>query len=105
MFIGAAGGIALSHLPGLPTSAAIPVCMGAMIVAVLRLPLSAIIIATLLCASAGVGVGPLVIVGVVAAYLTTLALEGKLGVPGKDDVLSAPSATPAPGTSPASGSP
>jgi chloride channel protein, CIC family len=81
MFIGAAGGIAASHLPGLPSSVAIPVAMGAMIAAVLRLPLSAIVIASLLCASAGPGAAPLVIVGVVAAYLTTLALEGRLGAP------------------------
>ena len=50
-----------------------------MIAAVLRLPLSAIIIASLLCASAGPGAGPLVIVGVVVAHLGTLALEGRLG--------------------------
>ena len=31
MFIGAAGGIALSHLPGLPSSVAIPVGIGAML--------------------------------------------------------------------------
>ena len=53
--------------------------MGAMLAAVLRLPLSAIVIASLLCASAGAGVAPLVIVGVVTAYLATLALEGRLG--------------------------
>jgi chloride channel protein, CIC family len=83
MFLGTAGGIALSHLPGLPSSVAIPVGMGAMIVAFLRLPLSAIIIASLLCASAGPGAGPLVIVGVVVAYLATLALEGRIGKPGE----------------------
>jgi hypothetical protein len=53
--------------------------MGARIAAVLRLPLSAIVIASILCASAGSGVASLVIVGVVASYLMTLALEGKLG--------------------------
>ena len=79
MFIGAAGGLAASHLPGLPMSAAVPVAMGAMLVSFLRLPLSAIVIASLLCASAGTGVAPLVIVGVVVAYLMTLALEGRLG--------------------------
>lgn len=84
MFLGAAGGIALSHLPGLPSSVAIPVGMGAMIVAFLQLPLSAIIIASLLCASAGPGAGPLVIVGVVVSYLVTLALEGRIGKPGDD---------------------
>ena len=53
--------------------------MGAMLATFLRLPLSAIVIASLLCASAGPGAAPLVIVGVVVAYLTTLALEGRLG--------------------------
>ena len=79
MFIGTVGGIAASHLPGLPSSVAIPVGMGAMIAAVLRLPLSAIVIASVLCASAGAGAAPLVILGVVVAYLATLALEGRLG--------------------------
>jgi H+/Cl- antiporter ClcA len=81
MFIGAAGGLAASHLPGLPTSVAIPVGMGAMIVAVLRLPLSAIVIASLLCASAGAGAAPLVIVGVVVSHLATLVAEGRLSSP------------------------
>jgi H+/Cl- antiporter ClcA len=85
MFLGTAGGIALSHLPGLPSSVAIPVAMGAMIVAFLRLPFSAIIIASLLCASAGPGGAPLVIVGVVVSYLATLALEGRIGKPGEDE--------------------
>jgi len=79
MFIGAAGGIAASHLPGLPISAAVPVGMGVMIVAYLRIPLSAVVIASVLCTSAGAGASPLVIVGVVVAYLATLGLEGRLG--------------------------
>src|SRR5262245_50826042 len=84
MFLGTAGGIALSHLPGLPSSVAIPVGMGAMFVAFLRLPLSAVTVATLLCASAGPGAGPLIIVGVVVSYLATLALEGRIGEAGED---------------------
>jgi len=84
MFLGTAGGIAMSHLPGLPSSVAIPVGMGAMIVAFLRLPLSAIIIAAALCASAGSGAAPLVIVGVVVSYLATLALEDRVGKPDED---------------------
>ena len=97
MFLGAVGGIAASHLPGLPSSVAIPVAMGAMIAAVLRLPLSAIVISALLCASAGPGAAPLVIVGVVAAYLTTLALEGRLGAASEPAPNSA--ADPSPTTS------
>jgi H+/Cl- antiporter ClcA len=84
MFIGAAGGIAVAHLPGLPTSAGIAVGMGVMIVAFLRLPLSAIVIASVLSVSAGAGVDPLIIVGVVASYLATLVLEGRLGASASD---------------------
>ena len=50
-----------------------------MVVSFLKLPLSAIIIATALTIPAGVGLGPLIIVGVVVAYLATLAVEGRLG--------------------------
>ncbi len=87
IFLGAAGGIAASHLPGLPESAAIAVGMGVMVVAFLKLPLSAIVIATALTISAGLTVGPLIIIGVTVAYLATLGLEGRLG------------AAPAPATS------
>jgi hypothetical protein len=41
---------------------------------VLRLPLSSVMIALLLASGAGLEVAPLVIVAVVAAYLTSLAL-------------------------------
>jgi H+/Cl- antiporter ClcA len=80
MFLGAAAGIMASHLPDFPISAAVPVCMAAAIVAILRLPLSAIVVATLICTKAGPAVEPLVIVGVAVAYLATLALA-KLRVP------------------------
>jgi hypothetical protein len=56
--------------------------MGVMVVAFLKLPLSSVVIATTLTTSAGLGVGPLIIVGVVVAYLVTLALEGRLGTGG-----------------------
>jgi H+/Cl- antiporter ClcA len=79
IYLGAAGGIAASHLPGLPQSPAVAVGMGVMVVAFLKLPLSAIVIATVLSMSAGAAVGPLIIVGVVVAYLATLGLEGRLG--------------------------
>ena len=79
IFIGAAGGIAASHLPGMSITPAVAVGMGVMVASFLKLPLSAIVIATMLTASAGLAVGPLIIVGVVVAYLTTLGLEGRLG--------------------------
>jgi len=79
LFLGAAGGIAASHLPALPLSVAIAVGMGAMVAAFLKLPLTAVILATAMTISAGPGLVPLIIVGVVVAYLSTLALEGVLG--------------------------
>jgi len=82
IFLGAAGGIAASHLPGLPLAPAVAVGMGVMVVSFLKLPLSAIVIATVLTASAGAAVGPLIIVGVVVAYLASLGLEGRLGAKG-----------------------
>lgn len=75
LFLGAAGGILASHLPGLNLTAAVAVGMGAALVSVLKLPLSAVVVATLLAGSSGAGVGPLIIVGVVVAHLTTLALS------------------------------
>jgi H+/Cl- antiporter ClcA len=75
MFLGVAAGILASHLPDFPMSAAVAVGMGVAVVSILRLPLSAIVIATLLTAKAGPGVEPLVIVGVATAYLSTLALS------------------------------
>jgi H+/Cl- antiporter ClcA len=79
IFIGAAGGIAASHLPGLPLTPAVAVGMGVMVASFLKLPLSAVVIATALTVSAGLSVDPLIIVGVVVAYLATLGLEGRLG--------------------------
>ena len=82
IYLGAAGGLAASHLPGLPQSAAIAVGMGVMVVAFLKLPLSAIVIATALTLSGGLALGPLIIIGVTVSYLTTLGLEGRLGASG-----------------------
>jgi hypothetical protein len=69
MFIGAAGGIALSHLPGLPLVPAVAMGIGAMTVVMLTLPLTSVLLATLLLASDGLAVMPLVIVAVVVAYV------------------------------------
>ena len=74
MFLGAAAGVMASHLPGFPIQAGVGVGIGAGTVAVLRLPLSAVVIATLLTTHAGSNIEPLIIVGVVVAYITTLLL-------------------------------
>jgi hypothetical protein len=69
MFIGGAGGIALSHLPGLPLVAGVAMGIGAMAVVMLTLPLTSVLLATLLLASDGLAVMPLVIVAVVVAHV------------------------------------
>ncbi len=73
IFLGAAGGIMASHLPGFSLTPAVAVGLGAATVAILRLPLSAVVLATLLTVKAGTGDEPLIIVGVVVAYLIALA--------------------------------
>jgi chloride channel protein, CIC family len=74
MFIGAAGGMALSHLPGLPVIPAIAMGIGAMCAAMLGLPLTSVMLATLLLLSDGLTVMPLVIVAVVVAYVARTRL-------------------------------
>jgi H+/Cl- antiporter ClcA len=75
MFLGAAGGVALSHLPGLPMVPAVAMGIGAMTVAMLGLPLTAVLLATLLLLSDGLAVMPLVIVAVVVAYVASARLQ------------------------------
>ena len=74
LFLGAAAGVMASHLPGFPMQAGVAVGMGAAVVAVLRLPLSAVVIATLLTTKASTNLEPLIIVGVVVSYVVTLLL-------------------------------
>jgi H+/Cl- antiporter ClcA len=75
LFIGAAAGIMASHRPGFEITAAVAVGMGAGVASVLRLPLTAVVTALVLTAHSGVGAEPLVIVGVVVAYVVTLLLS------------------------------
>jgi H+/Cl- antiporter ClcA len=74
MFIGAAGGIAASHLPGLPTIPAVAMGIGAMCAVMLTLPFTATLLATLLLGADGVQAMPVVIVAVVIAYVVTARL-------------------------------
>ena len=75
MFLGAAGGIALSHLPGLSMVPGIAMGIGAMSVVLLRLPMTSVLLATLLLASDGLAVMPLVIVAVAVAYVASARLS------------------------------
>ena len=54
MFIGAAGGIALSHLPGLPMVAGAAIGIGAMIAGMQLLPMTAVLITTLFLGADGI---------------------------------------------------
>jgi H+/Cl- antiporter ClcA len=74
LFIGAAAGVLASHLPGFDLTGAVAVGMGAGAVSVLKLPLSCVVLASLLVSKSGAGVEPLIIVGVVVAYLVTAGL-------------------------------
>jgi H+/Cl- antiporter ClcA len=87
MFVGAAAGVAASHLPGLPLIPAVAMGIGAMCTTMLKLPLTATLLATLLLGTDGTNVIPVVIVAVVVSHIVTARLEPP----------------PAPGRSPGSG--
>jgi hypothetical protein len=76
MFLGAAGGIALSHLPGLRPVAGAAMGIGAMCVVMLGFPLVSVLLPSLLLAADGLQVMPLVIVAVVVAYVGRAWLDG-----------------------------
>jgi H+/Cl- antiporter ClcA len=100
LFLGAAAGIMAAQLPGFSITPAVAVGMGAATVAVLRLPLSAIVLASVLTFKAGVGAKPLVIVGVVVSYLVSVRLSAPVAVepadmPGTPHVAQAASGQPA----------
>jgi H+/Cl- antiporter ClcA len=92
MFIGAAGGIALSHLPGLPMIAGAAMGIGAMTVAMLGLPLTSVLLATLFLSADGLALTPLVIVAVVVAYVASAHL---VPAPKAASAPAQPSAPPA----------
>jgi H+/Cl- antiporter ClcA len=74
LFVGAALGIAVSHLPGLPMIAGVGIGIGAMSTAMLGLPLVSVLLPSLLLAADGLEMMPLIIVGVVASYVTSAHL-------------------------------
>ena len=74
MFLGAVGGVALSHLPGLPLVDGVAMGIGAMTAVMLRLPLTSVLLATLLLGADGLTAMPLAIVAVVVAYVASARL-------------------------------
>lgn len=81
MFIGAAGGLALSHLPGLPPIAGVAMGIGAMAVAILRLPMTAVLLTAVFLQADSVELMPLIIVSVVVAHVATARLAPPPGEP------------------------
>ena len=81
MFIGAAGGIALSHLPGLPMVAGAAIGVGAMTAGMLQLPMTAVLLTTLFFGANGIKVIPLVIVAVVVSFVLSKWLAGPPAAP------------------------
>jgi H+/Cl- antiporter ClcA len=71
LFLGAVGGVALSHLPGLSLVDGVAMGIGAMTVVMLRLPLTSVLLAALLVSSDELQVMPLVIVAVTVAYVAS----------------------------------
>jgi H+/Cl- antiporter ClcA len=81
LFIGAAGGVVMSHLPGLPLVAAVAMGIGAMTASVMKLPLTSVLLASLLLLSDAAKVMPLVIVAVVVAYVAVAHIPPRLKAP------------------------
>ena len=75
IFLGAAGGLAMADLPGMELVPAVAMGMGAMSVVMLRLPLTSVMLATLLLGADGLAAIPLVIVSVVVAFVLTARLS------------------------------
>ena len=74
MFVGAVLGTAAAGLPGMNLAPAIAMGIGAMSAAMLRLPLTSVLLATLLLGTDGVSVTPQVVVAVVVAFVITTIL-------------------------------
>jgi chloride channel protein, CIC family len=75
LFLGASAGVLASHLPGLAETPAVAALMAAGCAAVLRLPLSSVVITLVLVSNAGVGVTSLIVVAAVVAFVTVEALD------------------------------
>ena len=95
MYIGAALGIAVSHLPGLPMEAGAGIGIGAMAASMLRLPLTSVLLASVLIGGNSLKLMPLIVVGVVVSHVLTAWLNPK---PNGDKTAATPARDVAPGT-------
>jgi H+/Cl- antiporter ClcA len=99
IFMGTVGGLLASHLPGLPEGAAVAAVMAASVTAILRLPLSSVVIAAGLTARTGPAALTLVVISVVVAHIVANRIFGRLGR-GRDGGGSAPVEEPPAGPHP-----
>ncbi len=74
LFIGAVGGVALSHMSGLPVLAGAAMGMAALTTAMLGLPLTSVLLTTLFLAADGITLMPVVIVAAAVSYVTSARL-------------------------------
>jgi len=74
MFIGAAAGIALAHLPGLETIPGVAIGIGAFTAGMLRLPITSVLLTSLFLGQDGITLMPLTIIAVVVSYVLTQRL-------------------------------
>jgi H+/Cl- antiporter ClcA len=101
IFMGTVGGLLASHLPGLPDGAAVAAVMAASVTAILRLPLSSVVIAAGLTAPAGPETLTLVVISVVVAHVTVDRIADRRGrgqEGGESAPVEEPTAGPHPGT-------
>ena len=68
-FVGAAVGVTLSHLPGLPVLAGASMGIAAMSVTVLRLPLTSVLLTVLVLGDNGIRLTPVIIIATIVAYV------------------------------------
>jgi H+/Cl- antiporter ClcA len=100
MFIGAAAGILLSHLPGLPMVAGVGMGIGAVTVAMLGLPLVSVLLGALLLQADELALTPLIIVAVVVSYVVSAHLvPPQLADPAGPQTAGTPVAPPSPSPS------
>jgi H+/Cl- antiporter ClcA len=100
LFIGAAGGVALSHLAGLPMVAGAGMGMAAMTTAMLGLPLTSVLITTLFLGADGITLMPVVIVAAAVSYVTSARLTPTPPAEAVDPSAPPPEAPTAPSPAP-----
>jgi H+/Cl- antiporter ClcA len=91
MFLGATIGLLASHLPGMSIVPAVGIGIGAMCAAMLKLPFTSVLLATVLLTSDGYAVMPVVIVAVVVSYVTSQWLPAISPFPAAQSEIRPPS--------------